>query len=81
MYEASILDVIKHIKYISDKIGVNHVGIGSDFDGIAMTPIGLEDATKTPQLIPLLAEEGFSKKDIAKIMGGNLERVFRAVWK
>ena len=68
------------IHAISDKIGVNHVGLGSDFDGIAMTPKGLEDATKIPQLIPLLEKDGFSKKEITKIMGGNFERVFHTVW-
>ncbi len=81
MYEASIHDVIKHISYISDLIGCQHVGLGSDFVGIAMTPTGLENATKIPQLIPLLEKEGFSKKEITKIMGGNFERVFHTVWK
>ena len=80
MKEASIHDVIKHISYISDKIGVNHIGLGSDFDGIALTPKGLEDARKTPNIAPLLEESGFSKIDVAKIMGSNLERVFRSVW-
>jgi membrane dipeptidase len=78
--EASIHDVIKHIRYISDKIGINYVGLGSDFDGIALTPKGLEDTRKIPNIVPLLEEDGFSNNDIAKIMGGNLERVFRSVW-
>jgi membrane dipeptidase len=77
--EASIHDVVKHIRYITDKIGISHIGLGSDFDGIAMTPKGLEDARKIPDLVILL-EDDFSKKDIVKIMGGNLERVFRSVW-
>ena len=79
--KASIQDVINHIKYISDKIGVKHVGLGSDFDGISKTPIGLEDARKVRDIIPRLEYEGFSKKDISMIMGMNFYRVFKEVWK
>ncbi|MFX0183011.1 MAG: dipeptidase [Candidatus Hodarchaeota archaeon] len=79
--EASINDVIKHIKYIADLTSVNHVGLGSDFDGISLTPKGLENASKIKNIPHLLAKEGFSKQDIAKIMGGNFERVFKKVWK
>lgn len=79
--EASIKDVINHIKYIADLTSVNHVGLGSDFDGITLAPKGLENASKIKNIPPLLAEEGFSKQDIAKIMGGNFERVFNKVWK
>ncbi len=79
--KASINDVIKHIKYIAELIGVKHVGLGSDFDGIATTPIGLEDARKMKELVPLLEKEGFSSKETSKIMGGNFERVFRKIWK
>jgi membrane dipeptidase len=79
--EASIKDVINHIKYIADLTSVNHVGLGSDFDGISMAPKGLENASKIKNIPPLLAKEGFSKHDIAKIMGGNFERVFKKVWK
>ena len=78
--KASINDVIKHISYISEKIGVQHIGLGSDFDGIAMTPKGLEDARKIPHIIPLLEKEGFSQKDISMIMGGNFQRVFEKIW-
>ena len=80
MNDASIHDVIKHVRYISDKAGINHVGMGSDFDGIAMIPKGLEDTSKFSHIIPLLEEDGFSKKDIIKIMGKNFNRVFQAVW-
>ncbi len=78
---ATINNVIQHIKYISDLIGVKHVGIGSDFDGIGITPKGLENASKIKNIPPLLTEEGFSKQDVAKIMGGNFRRVFDKVWK
>ncbi len=79
--KASIEDVIKHIKYMTELIGTDHVGLGSDFDGIATTPLGLENASKMKEIVPLLEKEGFSKKDVQKIMGGNYERVFRKIWK
>lgn len=77
----SIKDVIRHIKYITDLIGINHVGLGSDFDGIGSTPKGLENASKIKDIPPLLKEEGFNSQDIAKIMGGNFKRVFTSIWK
>lgn len=77
---ATIADVIKHIKYIANLTSVDNVGLGSDFDGIPITPKGLENASKINEIAPLLDEEGFSKKEIEKIMGGNFERVFTKVW-
>ncbi|MHA1977152.1 MAG: dipeptidase [Candidatus Hodarchaeales archaeon] len=79
--KASIDDVIKHINHITDLIGSEHVGLGSDFDGIATTPLGLEDARKMKDLVPLLDKEGFSKKEVNNIMGGNFDRIFRKIWK
>ncbi|MFW9779452.1 MAG: dipeptidase, partial [Candidatus Heimdallarchaeota archaeon] len=78
---ASINDVIAHISYVTDLVGVKHVGVGSDFDGISMTPRGLEDVSKMKELPVSLEKEGFGKHDIGKIMGGNLERVFLKIWK
>jgi len=78
---ASINDVIQHIVYIAELIGVEYVGLGSDFDGIVITPKGLENASKMKNIPPLLEKEGFSRQDIAKIMGGNFQRVFNKVWK
>ncbi|MFX0052918.1 MAG: membrane dipeptidase [Candidatus Hermodarchaeota archaeon] len=72
---------MNHIKYIADLTNENHVGLGSDFDGRTMTPKGPENVSKTKDIPPLLTEEGFSKQNIAKIMGGNFERVFYKVWK
>ncbi|UCG03280.1 MAG: dipeptidase [Candidatus Heimdallarchaeota archaeon] len=77
----SIKDVIQHIKYITNLLGVDHVGLGSDFDGIGITPKGLETASKIKNIPPLLEEEGFSNQDIEKIMGTNFKRVFNRVWK
>lgn len=77
----SIKDVIDHIKYITDLIGVDYVGLGSDFDGIGITPKGLENAGKIKNIPSLLKEEGFNNQDIAKVMGENFKRVFTRIWK
>lgn len=79
--EASIKDVVKHIRYIAELIGINHVGVGSDFDGILKTPKGLENASKMKDISFILSKEGFSKMDIDKIMGNNFQRVFKKIWK
>ncbi|MFX1336513.1 MAG: dipeptidase [Promethearchaeota archaeon] len=79
--KVTILNVIEHVKYITDLIGIRHVGLGSDFDGIGTTPKGLENASKIKDIPYLLEKEGFSKQDISKVMGGNFQRVFLKVWK
>lgn len=78
---ASIKDVINHIDYITNKIGSNHVGLGSDFDGIIKVPLGLEDVSKLKLIPKLLSEGNYSQKDIRSIMGGNFQRVISKVWK
>ena len=75
----SINDVIKHIKYISDLAGVDHVGIGSDYDGVDIMPIGLEDVTKLPFLTKKLLDNGFTIREVRKILGGNFKRIFKEV--
>jgi membrane dipeptidase len=75
----SINDVIKHIKYISDLIGVDHVGLGSDYDGVEIMPIGLEDVTKLPFLTKKLLDSGFTVREVRKILGGNFKRIFKEV--
>jgi membrane dipeptidase len=80
LYQASITDVISHIRYIANKVGIQHVGLGSDFDGIAMTPKGLENATKMSEIPILLKEDGFSEKDIDKVLGENFLRVLKKNW-
>lgn len=71
--------VARHIVYIGKKIGYDHVGLGSDFDGMSqLTPKGLEGVDKYPDLIAELLGMGVSDKDAGKIVGGNLLRVWRA---
>lgn len=77
--KATIDDVIKHIDHIVNVAGINHVGLGSDYDGIASTPIGLEDVSKLPNLTAKLLEHGYSKNDVKKILGENFLRVIREV--
>jgi membrane dipeptidase len=67
--------------YIGDLIGYDHVGLGSDFDGIQSTPRGLEDVSKYPDLIAELLRRGVSDSDAAKIVGGNILRVWADVEK
>lgn len=59
-------------------IGVNHVGLGSDFDGINSSPRELNDVTDMPLITEELMKRGYSKSDILKILGGNFIRVFKA---
>jgi membrane dipeptidase len=71
--------VLRHIDHAVQTIGADHVGIGSDFDGISdMVPNGLEDVSKFPALVQGLIDRGYSDTDIRKIMGENLLRVMRA---
>lgn len=70
--------VIDHIEYIIRLVGVDYVGLGSDFDGINLTPQQLDDVTTYPVITKALNERGYSRKDITKILGGNLLRVLKA---
>ena len=70
--------LIDHIDYIAKLVGVDYVGLGSDFDGINLTPQQLDDVTDYPLITKALVERGYSKKDLVKILGGNLLRVLKA---
>lgn len=70
--------LLAHLDYIVNRIGVDHVGMGSDFDGISASPKELTDVTSYPLITKALLERGYSKKDVYKIMGGNLLRVMKA---
>jgi len=77
---ASTEDVVDHIEHIVRLVGVEHVGFGSDFDGVGPTlPKGLEDASKYPNLLQALLRRGYSEADLGKMASGNLFRVWRAV--
>jgi membrane dipeptidase len=70
--------LIDHIDYIVKLIGVNHVGLGSDFDGIESLPQGLEGVQDMPAITQALRQRGYSKKDVKKILGGNFLRLLQA---
>jgi membrane dipeptidase len=70
--------LIDHIDYIVKMIGVDHVGMGSDFDGIESAPKELNDITGFPLITKALLERGYSRKDIKKMLGGNFIRLFKA---
>jgi membrane dipeptidase len=76
---STIDDVVAHIAHAAEVAGVDHVGIGSDFDGVPELPEGLTDASRLPELTEKLIDRGFSDDDIAKILGLNFLRVFEAV--
>lgn len=76
---ASIEDVVRHIEYIVDVIGPEHVGVGSDYDGISTTPVGLEDVARLPALTDALLQRGYDEGTVAAIVGGNFRRVFSDV--
>ncbi len=76
---ATIDDVVAHIDHAVKVAGIDHVGIGSDFDGIDSVPHGLEDISKMPKLAAALKQKGYSDADIQKIWSGNVLRLMRAV--
>ena len=66
-----------HIDHLRDVAGIDHVGIGSDFDGGSLLPDGLEDVAGFPRLIGELLRRGYSEDDVRAIAGGNVLRVMR----
>ena len=77
---ADIENVLEHFDHIVQLVGVEHVGIGSDFDGVGDSlPVGLKDVSSYPNLIYGLLLRGFSAEDVRKILGENLLRVWREV--
>jgi membrane dipeptidase len=73
--------LMDHIDYIVKLIGINHVGLGSDFDGIESAPQGLEGVQDFPKITLALLDRGYSNRDIKKILGGNFMRVLKATSK
>jgi len=71
--------IVDHMDYIISLIGDNHVGLGSDFDGISIVPRGIEDVSKMPEITRIMLKRGYSAERIKKILGGNFMRVFREV--
>ncbi len=71
----SYTKIVDHIDHVVSLVGVDHVGLGSDFDGISITPSGLEDVSRMPLIFAELRRRGYGEDDIEKIAGGNLLRI------
>ena len=75
----TVADVADHIDHAVDLVGVEHVGLGSDFDGVFALPMGLQDASGYPNLVAELLRRGYTEDEIAKILGENILRVWDEV--
>lgn len=76
--EVSVADVVDHIDYLAEAMGVDHIGIGSDFDGVDATPVGLEDVSCYPAITDELLARGWGEPEIRKVLGQNALRVLAA---
>jgi membrane dipeptidase len=77
---ATVEQVADHIEHVRKLVGIDHVGLGSDFDGVGDSlPTGLKDVSQYPNLVRVLLERGFSEQDIEKVCSGNVLRVWQAV--
>jgi membrane dipeptidase len=77
--DTPISTMVDHIAYMADKMGVDHVALGSDYDGATM-PAEIKDAAGLPNLMQALSDHGFGDDDLAKIAHGNWIRVLRETW-
>ncbi len=76
---ATIADVVAHIQHVREVAGIDHVGLGGDFDGVDALPVGMEGVDAYPRLLAALMAGGWSEADIRKLAGENALRVMRAV--
>jgi len=79
--DPSVEHLLHHVDHIVSLVGVDHVGLGSDFDGISATPRGLEDVTCLPRFTQCLVDNGYSCEAVEKLLGGNFMRVMDEVLK
>ena len=76
---ATLDDVVVHIQHVRDVAGIDHVGLGGDFDGVGSLPDGVESVAAYPRILAALMARGWTKADIRKLAGSNVLRVMRAV--
>ncbi len=76
--DATMADVIAHLEHARDLVGIDHLGLGGDYDGVEVVPVDLADVASYPRLLDALAERGWSDADRAKLAHGNIARVLRA---
>jgi membrane dipeptidase len=77
--EATLADVVAHAEHVREVAGIDHIGVGGDFDGVGSLPAGLEDVSTYPALFGALAERGWSDDDLTKMAHGNICRTFAEV--
>ena len=77
--DATIEQVVAHVEHVREVAGIDHVGIGGDYDGTDTFPLGLEDVSGYPRLVAALLERSWSEADVAKLVRGNTLRVMRDV--
>jgi membrane dipeptidase len=75
--EATVDDVVRHVEHVREVAGVDHIGVGGDYDGCTITPAGMADVSSYPVLFAALADRGWSDQDLVKLAGGNVLRVLR----
>ena len=73
--------IVDHIDHAVAVAGIDHVGLGSDFDGIAVTPAGMDSISDFGKIFDEMRSRGYSEDEIAKVAGGNFLRVFSCVTK
>lgn len=76
---ASLADVVAHVEHVREVAGIDHVGLGGDYDGVGTLPVGLEDVSTYPALVSALADRGWSEADLARLTCRNTLRVMREV--
>lgn len=76
---ASLDDVVAHVEHVREVAGVDHIGLGGDYDGVGRLPTGLEDVSCYPRLLEALADRGWSDEDLGKLTWGNALRVLEGV--
>jgi membrane dipeptidase len=77
--DTPMTEIVRHARYIAERIGIEHVALGSDFDGATM-PTDLPDVTQLPQLMEAFRDDGFSPSDVERVAHGNWIRVLRESW-
>jgi membrane dipeptidase len=75
--QATLEDVVAHVEHVREVAGIEHVGLGGDYDGTEQLPLGLEDVTGYPRLLGALADRGWSDDDLARLTSGNILRVMQ----
>ncbi len=76
---AGLQDVVRHVEHVREVAGVDHVGLGGDYDGVPVTPDGLEDVASYPALLGALRDRGWSRRELGKLAHGNVSRVLHDV--